>query len=202
MFSAFGVMRQLHELAWYLTSALALGPDDPLPGELGSALAVTDGLCRRDAAGLASLEAGPHRAEVNALLLAVSEQVRARGGDLGPELRGADLVGKDLSGADLRRASLRGASLIGARLRSADLRLADLTGADLRGADLAGARLETALFLTQAQADSAAGDARTKLPAPLENPGHWGRVTLSDGDNRDRDRAQVRPARRRGAPRA
>ncbi|HET9894753.1 MAG TPA: pentapeptide repeat-containing protein [Streptosporangiaceae bacterium] len=202
MFSAFGVMRQLHELAWYLTQALALGPDDPLPSQLSSALAATDGLCRGDATGLAALDVGPHRFGVNSLLLAVSEQVRARAGDLGPELRGADLAGQDLSGADLRRASLRGASLVGARLRSADLRSADLTGADLRGADLGHARLETALFLTQAQAASATGDERTNLPASLRRPPHWSRVPRSDGDHRDRDRAQVRRAGRRGASRA
>jgi Pentapeptide repeats (8 copies) len=155
MFSAFGVMRQLHELAWYLRSALELQPGEPLDARLDSALAETVRLTGLGPGDLAVLDVGAHRDLVNPLLLRTSELLRSRNGPPGPDLRGADLTGRDLSGADLRRASLRGALLIGARLRGADLRLADLTGADLRGADLTGADLREAMFLTQAQLDSA-----------------------------------------------
>src|SRR5207245_11114112 len=107
---------------------------------------------------------------VNALLLAVSEEVR---GDGGVDHRGADLIGKDLRGTDLRGANLRGAYLIGADLRGADLRGADLIGADLRGADLRGADLTGSLFLTQSQLDAANGDADTRLPPRLTHPAQW-----------------------------
>ncbi len=192
MFAAFGVLRQLHELLWYLAEARALEPPGPLPTELSTELstdlntelstelsaaqAATERLAGSGAQQLADLDLGPHRSVVNALLLAVSEQVRTRAGGLGRELRGANLIGRDLAGADLRRASLRGASLVGARLRGADLRWADLTGADLRGADLAGARLDSAIFLTQAQADAAAGDSQTRLPPAVRRPAHWSGV--------------------------
>jgi hypothetical protein len=156
MFAAFGVMRQLHELAWYLRSALEYRPGDPLAAELTSALERTARYAGLGPAELAALDVAAHRGQVNPLLLRTSELLRSRDGSPGPDLRGADLTGSDLTGKDLRRASLRGAQLIGARLQNADLRLADLTGADLRGADLTGADLRGALFLTQSQLDSAA----------------------------------------------
>jgi hypothetical protein len=156
MFTAFGIMRQLHELAWYLRSALELQLDQPLAAELTKALELTARHTSLGPAELAAVAVGALRDQVNPLLLRASELARSRTGPPGPDLRGADLIGRDLTGRDLRRASLRGAQLIGARLRRADLRLADLTGADLRGADLTGADLRDALFLTQSQLDSAA----------------------------------------------
>lgn len=175
MFATFLVMRQLHELLWYVREALRLGPADPLPAQLRSAWEAIERSTNLGADKLAKLNVGKLRRETNPLLLRTSAQVRSSAGQLGPELRGADLIGKNLVGADLRRASLRGAGLIGTVLRGADLREADLTGADLRGADLAGARLDTAIFLTQAQIDLAKGDAATTLPKALARPAHWTR---------------------------
>jgi uncharacterized protein YjbI with pentapeptide repeats len=76
-------------------------------------------------------------------------------------------------GADLKGANLREANLIAADLRGADLRVADLIGADFRDADLSGADLTESIFLTQAQLNSAKGDANTKLPPSLAIPSHW-----------------------------
>jgi hypothetical protein len=181
VFATFLVMRQLHELLWYVREALRLGPADPLPDQLNSAWEAIERCTNLGADKLVKLNVGKVRRETNRLLLRTSEQVRTDAGPLGPELRGADLIGKNLGGADLRRASLRGAGLVGTILREADLRLADLTGADLRGADLAGARLDTAIFLTQVQVASAAGDARTGLPASLARPAHWAGDGLAGG---------------------
>lgn len=167
MFAAFGVMRALHELAWYLRSALELKPGRPLASELDAALEETARLTGLGPAELAALDVGALRDRANPLLLRASELARSAAGPLGPDLRGADLTGANLTGKDLRRASLRGARLIGARLRNADLRQADLTGADLRGADLTGADLRDALFLTQAQLDSAARPPAIPPGAPV-----------------------------------
>ncbi len=173
MFAAFGVMRQLHELLWYVREALDLGPADPLPDELNATWTAIERRTNLGPFDLVKLNVDAVRDEANALLLRASEQVRERAGELGPNLRGADLIGHDLGGADLRRANLRGARLVGATLRCADLRMADLTGADLRGADLCGARLDTAIFLTQSQIESALGDPKAGLPASLSRPAHW-----------------------------
>ncbi len=118
------------------------------------------------------MDVATQREAVNVLLLRTSELVRA-GASPGVDHRGADLVGADLRGADLTGANLRGALLISADLRDAVLSLADLTGADLRGTDLRGADLGTAIFLTQAQVDSANGDLHTGLPSRLARPAHW-----------------------------
>jgi uncharacterized protein YjbI with pentapeptide repeats len=171
MFAVFPVMRQLHELLWYLAEALTLEAAGQIHAELRAALEETERLTRERPGVLEKLDVGAHRAEVNTLLLRTSELVRA--GRRGREHRGADLIGAKLKGAGLRAANLRGAYLIGADLRGADLRLADLIGADLRGADLAGADLTGCVFLTQSQVNAAKGDTATKLPPSLTRPPHW-----------------------------
>ena len=86
---------------------------------------------------------------------------------------GANLIGADLEGVDLRGANLRGAHLIAANLRDTDLAGADLIGADMRDTDVCGADLSGALYLTQFQANAAAGDGRTRLPSGVSRPSHW-----------------------------
>jgi uncharacterized protein YjbI with pentapeptide repeats len=173
MFEVLPVMRQLHELLWYLTEALTLPAARSLHGELNQALDSTERLTRGSAEELTELDVAAHRGEVNALLLAASELVRATIPGRKKNRRGADLIGADLKGADLRGANLRGAYLIAADLKNADLRGADLTGADFRDADLRGADLTGSIFLTQSQLNAAKGDTATKLPQTLARPAHW-----------------------------
>jgi uncharacterized protein YjbI with pentapeptide repeats len=171
MFPAFTIMRQLHELLWYLSEALTLQSARPLHGELRRALEQTERLTQSSPGVLLELDVSAHRRDINALLLHASELARA--GTARADLRGADLAGQDLSGADLRGASLRGARLIGADFSGADLRTADLTGADVRGADLSRADLSESIFLIQSQLDAAKGDSGTRLPPSLSRPAHW-----------------------------
>jgi uncharacterized protein YjbI with pentapeptide repeats len=173
MFAVFAIMRQLHELLWYLAAALALAPARAVHGELRRALMATEAMTGSPADALLELDIQAHREQVNAALLRASELVRAQlpGGKL--DYRGADLVGARLARAGLAGANLRGARLVGADLRRADLSLADLTGADLRAANLRGADLASSLFLTQSQLDAAGGDPSTKLPPSLTRPAHW-----------------------------
>ncbi|ACZ88236.1 pentapeptide repeat-containing protein [Streptosporangium roseum] len=173
MFEVFPIMRDLHELLWYLTEALTLRPARPLHGELSLALEQTERLTHASPGALVELDVAAHRRDVNALLLRASELVRAEVRHKKKDRRGADLIGAKLKGADLRGANLRGAYLIGADLRGADLRMADLIGADFRGADLRGADLTESIFLIQSQLDAAKGDSATRLPPSLTRPAHW-----------------------------
>ncbi|MDR6879825.1 uncharacterized protein YjbI with pentapeptide repeats [Bacillus sp. 3255] len=181
MFDVFPVMRQLHELLWYLTEALELELTQPIHEALRAVLRETESLTLLKPEALIQLDMPAHRAKVNELLLQASELVRAsaprpmksgkgRSKAIG---RGADLIGANLKGADLRGSLLRGAYLIAADLSGADLRAADLIGADLRDANLSGADLTSALFVTQFQINAAKGDALTKLPPRLSRPTHW-----------------------------
>ncbi|MFF5990723.1 pentapeptide repeat-containing protein [Prauserella flavalba] len=172
MFTVFPVMRELHELLWYVNEALTLRAARPVHADLTAAREETERLTLLEPDALAGLDVGPHWRSVNALLSRASELAR-RGVRRPAELRGADLIGRDFRKADLRGANLRGAFLIGADLRDADLRLADVVGADTRGADLRGADLSTSLFLIQSQLDAAKGDGGTTLPSTLTRPGHW-----------------------------
>ena len=171
MFSAFPLVRELHELLWYLTEALRLDQARSIRGELRQARDETARRARSGPAELAGLDMGAHWQAVNGLLVRTSELVRRR--YQGKNHRGRDLVGADLRRAGLRAANLRGAYLIGADLRGVDLAFADLIGADLRDADVRGADLHASIFLTQPQVNAANGDAATTLPASLTRPAHW-----------------------------
>ncbi|MFI6086569.1 pentapeptide repeat-containing protein [Streptomyces sp. NPDC051218] len=173
MFDVFPVMRQLHELLWYLTEALALPQTRPITAELRRALDETEQLAQGAPAAVAETDVAAHRADVNVLLLRTSDLVRANIHRKKKDRRGADLFGARLRGADLRGVSLRGACLIAADLTGADLRQADLIGADFRDADLRGADLTGSIFLTQSQVNAAKGDDGTKLPPALARPAHW-----------------------------
>ncbi|MFG2691945.1 pentapeptide repeat-containing protein [Kitasatospora sp. NPDC048407] len=173
MFDAFPVMRQLHELLWYLTEALELPKARPVHAELRRASDAIDELTRRDAAALIAADVPAIRAETSELLLRASELTRNALPGKKRNHRGADLIGARLKGADLRGANLRGAYLIAADLSGADLRSADLIGADLRDADLRGADLTGALFLTQSQLAAAKGDSTTSIGPGLVRPAHW-----------------------------
>jgi uncharacterized protein YjbI with pentapeptide repeats len=173
MFDVFPVVRQLHELLWYLTEALELPAARPVHADLRRALDQTRELTGLTSDELAGLDVGAHRQEVNVLLLRTSELVRAGVRGRKKDRRGADLMGARLKGADLRGANLRGAYLIAADLTGADLRYADLIGADLRDADLTDADLTGAFFLTQPQLTAARGSAGTLLPGSVTRPAHW-----------------------------
>jgi uncharacterized protein YjbI with pentapeptide repeats len=175
MFAVFPIMRQLHELLWYLTEALSLEPARPLHAELQAARDATERLTHHGPDTLLTLDVAAHRQDVNMLLTRASALARAGCSNGTIDRRGADLIGADLRGADLRGANLRGAYLIGANLGGVNLQLADLTGADLRGADLRGADLSGSIFVTQPQLDAANGDAATRVPRSLDRPAHWPR---------------------------
>ena len=197
MSAAFGVMRQLHELLWHLTEAVALDVPGALVDELARAHAHTRSLSDAGPDELAALDVGPHRQAVGVLLQRASEHVRAGLPQCRVDHRGADLMDADLRCSPLRGASLRGAYLIGADLRGADLRRADLLGADLRAADLRGAALGGSLFLTQPQVEAARGDATTTIPPDLTRPAHWaaGTPRSTTGGSSARPRASARRRR-------
>ncbi|CAM4204780.1 pentapeptide repeat-containing protein [Paenibacillus tarimensis] len=181
MFEVFPIMRQLHEMLWYLTEALTREQAHPIHTKLQDMLNKTRQLTRQDAQSVMTIDVTRHRAEVNELLMETSELIRAGAeratkGSSGRRKafgRGADLIGAKLKGADLRGANLRGAYLIAADLRDANLRWADLIGADMRDADIRGADLTDSIFLVQGQVNSARGDEQTKLPPALSRPSYW-----------------------------
>jgi hypothetical protein len=173
MFEAFTVMRQLHELLWYLREAASLPKARVLAERIAVKRRDTERVANAPAEELQAFDLDRHWQETNELLREASRLTRQGVRRRPLERRGADLIGKDLRRADLRGANLRGAYLIGADLRGADLFKADLIGADLRGAQVGGARLAEAVFLTQPQIDAARGDAATTLPAALRRPAHW-----------------------------
>ena len=110
MFEVFLIMRQLHELLWYLTEAITLETTSSIYVALSSMQGETERLTHLGPDDLMNLDVAAHRENVNALLRQVSELVRAEAGcevkvfsrrrkTLG---RGADLIAADLRKTNLR----------------------------------------------------------------------------------------------------
>ena len=180
MFTILPIMRQLHELLWYLNEAMEMPEARPIRDQLVRAFEQTEQITQQSPEEVGSVDIAFHRERVNAMLSRASELVRTSSLPEAQVLKrsrkirpGADLIGAQLSGQDLRGSNLRGACLIAADLSGADLRAVDLIGAGLRDSNLSGADLSTSFFLTQSQLNSAKGDASTKLPASRTRPAHW-----------------------------
>lgn len=178
MFEAFLIMRQLHEMLWYLNQAFTLQTDHHIKEEISLLMDDTEGFTLLHVDSLLALDVVGHRTKVNMLLKNTSELVRTkahRGKNITSKNKShrVDYFGADLRKTNLRGADLRGACLIAANLRGADLSGADLIGADLRDADLSGANLTNSIFLTQAQINTAKGDSHTKLPGMIVRPNYW-----------------------------
>lgn len=170
MSRVFGVMYALHGLLWHLGEALKLPLEPALLTAIGALQGRVTPLTELGPGALLGVDVAGLRAEANGLLHRASASVRT---PQGKQARRRTWIGAKLEAADLRGHDLMGLAMLGADLRGADLRGADLRGTDLRGADLSGADLRGALFLTQGQLDSAKGDGRTQLDAPLRAPQGW-----------------------------
>jgi hypothetical protein len=170
MFAVFGVMRELHELLWFLTEALGFGAARPLRSDLSGALAETERLTELGPEALAELDVDARRRRVGAVLRRVSELVRGHGGR---QLRGADPDGCEP--ARRRPARGRPAGRVPDRRRSHRCRSAAGRSHRRRSARRgdAGADLGASIFLTQFQVNAAAGDGETVLPEALTRPAHW-----------------------------
>jgi uncharacterized protein YjbI with pentapeptide repeats len=178
MFRAFAVVRQLHEMLWYLVEAAERTTLSDLSEPVSHLRAEIWRTLDGTTSEVLASDVERIRAEVRQTLIEVSEEARggyaaAREAERSGLYPSADLVGRDLRSLRLCGADLRGAYLIAADLRRCDLAGVDLLGADLRDARLDGADLSDALFLTQLQVDAAQGDAATVLPAALTRPSSW-----------------------------
>lgn len=181
MFEAFLIMRQLHEMLWYLTQALVLQSDNSIKEDIASLLKDTEQLTFSDIDAILAIDVVVHRSSVNIFLKNTSEMVRTKAcsekntysKNRSPKSQRKDYFGRDLRKTNLIGADLRGACLIAANLRNVDLSSTDLIGADLRDADLSGANLTNSIFLTQGQINTAKGDSHTRLPKMLVSPTYW-----------------------------
>lgn len=175
IFNSFLIIRQLHEMLWYLNQAVLLQTDDSIIEKIDLLINETENLTMLEPDSLLKLNIEEHRTKVNVLLKSTSELVRSKSHrkKIKTDFHRTDYFGRDLRKTDLKCADLRGACLIAANLSKNDLSFADLIGADLRDADIREANLKNSIFLTQAQINSAKGDSKTKLPEMILRPLHW-----------------------------
>lgn len=177
MYEVFVVMRQLHEILWYLTEAFRIQSNLEIKNKIDSLIQRTEELTKLDSQDILKLDIISHKLEVNKLLLETSKSVRSKirkrnSSNLKTKNK-FSLMGADLRKKDLRGEDLSGAFLIAANLSGVDLSFTDLIGADLRDADIKGANLSNSIYITQAQINSAKGDISTRLPKALIRPSHW-----------------------------
>lgn len=181
MFDVFLIMKQLHEMLWYLSEALRLQENLDVKNKINNTIIEIVEISNLDSKSLMNLDLIVYRSKVNKLLLETSKSIRNKYKKGKPStinskrviagrlnLIGADLKKKNLSGEDLSSSLL-----IAANLSGLDLSGVDFLGADLRDTNLTGANLSKSIYLTQLQVNSAKGDISTKLPISLTIPEHW-----------------------------
>ena len=181
MFDVFIIMKQRHEMLWYLNEAVRLQNNSNInKDKLIIKIDEIENLTHLEAKSIINLDLTSIKVGVNALLLQTSEFLREKVNNGKNTIKGKKALGRTLNlmGADLRKRYLRGinlsgAFLIAANLRGVDLSFTDLIVSDLRDADLSEANLSNSIFITQAQINSAKGDANTRLPKSITRPRHW-----------------------------
>lgn len=181
MFESFLTVHKLHEMLWYLNCVVLAKQDEVLVESAKEKLIQIDELANSKPEQLRDISLEVLRIEVNKLLAANSELVRAayqkpetkKSKTKQPANGRKDFIGADLRKMDMRGADLRGALLIAANLSHLDLSGADFIAADLRDTNLCDSDLSSSINLTQIQISGAKGNHATKLPANLMRPIHW-----------------------------
>ncbi|MGL6106327.1 pentapeptide repeat-containing protein [Romboutsia sp.] len=175
MFDVFLVMRQIHEMLWYLTEAYNIEVAYSIREEISLMIKETENITNMSPNNLLKLDVTTHRFKVNQLLKKASELIAQKYKPKNNQKTSTniDFIGKNLKKINLIGADLKGAFLIAADLRENNLTAANLIGADMRDADIRGANLENSVFITQSQINAAKGDSNTKLPKTIVRPTYW-----------------------------
>ena len=181
MFLTFLIMRQFHEMCWYLLDAYQIADLKEVRVEIEEMFNLIQSRIQLLPEELLVQDMDSHWANICDLLKRVS--LLARGTEyqtlklpfkqkniMGNRL---DLSGKNLKEIDLKNADLKGAFLIASDLQNQNLYQTDLFGADFRDAKLQGADLSKSIYVTQSQMNTAIGDPNTKLPKYLDYPVSW-----------------------------
>ena len=172
MFNVFNIVRQLHEIIWFLYSILDT-IDEELTFEglqlINEIKIITNSSANEiEKANLKLLRQRAKKLMLKAFFIQREEN----------KIKGEDYKNKDFAGKDLRKikligADLESACLIGANLSGNHLGYANLLACDMRGTNIKGADLSSSMFITQHQVNASIGDENTKLPEYLERPNHW-----------------------------
>lgn len=185
MFNVFLIMKQLHEMCWYLYEALSYEIPTTLADDVQYLLNETEKATLASPDELQTFDLFVHHNKISAIINQVTQSIQAHTRQVLSKTNGLkenkilntkqkrDFIGANLTKKELRCADLRGCLLIAVNLEGADLCGTNLIGADLRDANLRGANLTQSLFLTQSQINGAKGDKYTNLPASLSRPAHW-----------------------------
>lgn len=173
MFNVFLVMRQLHEMLWYLSMVYSLEEKENLRSMSKIIIQETIEITFLKPEALLKFNLDNHREKVNEVLRKASNQIRSKFVGKNNKILSKNYIGKNLKNVNLSGADLSGALLIATDLSNNDLSGVNLIGADMRDTNIKGANLANSIFLTQQQVNTANGDVNTKLPASLTIPKYW-----------------------------
>lgn len=173
MYRVFLAVYQLHQMLWYLNEAALLIPAADIYGVIESAIQDLDRLIRQTPEALLKLDLEACREKTNLLLKEVWHRVQNTVKSTVEPQKSVDFIGKDFKKAVLDGQDFSMSLLIAANLEGCSLGGANFLGADLRDANFKNADLRESIFLTQAQVNTAKGNAYTKLPEFVTCPKTW-----------------------------
>ena len=170
MYDVFIVMKNLHEMIWYLNESTKFTENKNLINDINNMINKTIEFTNLSSREILNINVEQHRQDVNVLLKKVRHDFIKKDSDLPLVF---DFIGKNLSKRKLKNENLAGALLIAANLSNLDLSGTMLIGADMRDTDIRGANLKEAMFITQSQINTAKGDSKTILPKNIKRPTYW-----------------------------
>lgn len=173
MFDVFLIVRQLHQMLWYLVEASSLVPAQELRPDIGALIFENTRMTQLSPEEIIKLDVGAYRTQVNNVLKKAGQLVLAAANKAGAARRSTDYIGKNFKKANLDGTDFSMCLLIAANLERCSLRAANFLGADLRDANLSDANLSESIFLTQQQINTAKGNRATRLPPMLTMPCGW-----------------------------
>ena len=173
MYRVFLAVYQLHQMLWYLNEAALLLPEADIYEKIESAIQDLDRQTRQTPEALLKIDLEACREKTHQLLKKVWHRVQKPAKAPAGAKKSWDFIGRDFKKAVLDGQDFSMSLLIAANLEGCSLRGANFLGADLRDANFKNADLQESVFLTQAQVNTAKGNAYTKLPKFITRPEIW-----------------------------
>ena len=169
VYDVFSVVVQLHQMQWYLLTALTLTTDEHLTSDIEELIHQNEQMTNQSSSQILALDIQPYHQRVNQILKQVcgiqagNESTKQEKDCFAKNFRGENLDGKDFSMALMIASNLEGCSL----------KDTNLLGADLRDANVKNVDLSQSIFLTQMQLNTTKGNENTKIPSQLMRPISW-----------------------------
>lgn len=172
IFDVFLKVFHLHQMLWFLMESRTLLPAKALWSGIDELIEKNQEICSGSPEAVMDFELEGYKEQVNGILKEVGALVKKNFQNK-RESKPVECMGKNFSGKNFDGSDFSMTLLIAADFSGCSFSGANFLGTDMRDVNFKNADLREAVFLTQAQINSARGNANTLLPLYLTRPETW-----------------------------